>query len=414
MGGKKRLSLGNKEVRDDSGDIIYPPEVINRKAWDEYIALYEWLSDPVNHLFETSDPELVLNLASSRFHINNKIVHLPKAEQKRIIKIHEAVCVKRGYMTKKKIEAVDGYAKQGERRRKLESKLQGNEAIDRMAEIVEMFGRFYSISEVHKVITTDWGVDITTHSLSRFRSNNMPKILELQEKYRREFSDVRLGIKRSRLDELSYLYNTRRQIYDKTTRLDDSRELRAILLDIRREIEGDRVIIDGNMSIDINQTISVHINQEMMNTLGIKSMIIARTAAKLNVSPLMLQYRLSRSYYAKFAGFMKSDINISDEEIPYPSKIIYNFEDLEIKNRDWELKQENALMQDKPLADQDITAVDSFRNALVKKLIELKNTNSRHKATVEAGSELRGIGIEDAVEVNEKSKSKANNNKSKK
>ena len=63
---------------------------------------------------------------------------------------------------------------------------------------------------------------------------NITKIKELQENFKKDYSDIRLGYKGSRLEELQYIYNNRKSIYSKSNSREDEKELMTLIESIKK------------------------------------------------------------------------------------------------------------------------------------------------------------------------------------
>ena len=248
-------------------------------------------------------------------------------------------------------------------------------AIDvRRSELIEMFGRYHSTTEVHEMIVNDWNIPIRYETIVAFRRKHSEAIKRKQESYSAEFSDIRLGYKRSRLEELSYLYHTRKIKYKEESKysIADGREMRSVLEQIRKEIEGDKLVIDGDIRMKVDHRIETHVYSQLMNEVSIKNLILARVAAKLNVSALKLMDRLTKSFYAKYSGFVRNDDDINCENILYPSKVIYNFDEISREAPNKKLIQ--STVDNYTLNRGDVERSMLIKESLIKKIIASKKS----------------------------------------
>ena len=333
------------------------------KAYDEYLKLKARLDgDPNITAWRTSDPNCVLSMLTSAYRLNGKIAHLPDEERRLIKATHSDICRLKGQMSAFKMKAFgihdwgDQYA----------STLDGKKA-----EIIEYFGRYYSCTDVHKIITKDWGMPCTYNAVTAFRKRHAELIRQRQDEYAQDFSDIKLGYKRSRLEELSYLYFVRKQEFkrDGVYSLPNSREMRELLKQIEHEMEGDKLVIEGDIKVQTEQRIEIHVFNQLMHEVSIKNLILARVSARIKIDPLVLMARLTQSYYKKFNGFSNE---VSDDEPIYPSKLIYNFE--EIARRQDEKKRElkEISSEAKVLSEPDIRTAKEIKEALIKRIIGKK------------------------------------------
>ena len=330
--GKKKLGAGQekKEVLVRGVVKKIPTGVLNVEAYDEYMRILN--SDTLKNCeIETSDPNCTVNLRSLLFRLEAKIGHLPMEERDEIKARQRAMHSITGKLSQLKKKAF-GIAQNGP------YSFQESVLDEKSSELIEYFGRFHSAYEVHKIVTIDWGYDVNFTTVDNFRKRHLDRIKEKQEEYKRDYSDVRLGHKRSRLDELQYLYNHRKQKYEEGENKDDYKLLLITIDQIRKEVEGDKFTIDGHLTMDVEHTVNAHIQNEVLKNIVINDIIIGRLSAKIGVDSRVLINKLHNSYYAKFTGFDTSNPDSLDEVPIYPSKFVYNFDDLD--RHSMELKRE--------------------------------------------------------------------------
>lgn len=191
-------------------------------------------------------------------------------------------------------------------------------------EMIELFGRMFSSKEVHEWCLTKLKLKVKLQSVQDFRRQNQIEVNKLIEEHQRTYSDIRLGHKRSRLEELVWLYHDRKRIYETFKKGEDYRLLLTTIAQIKSEAEGDVIRIDGTVNLNINETVEHHIQQNLMKTISIKEIILGRIAAKTNISPMRLVSSINSGYYRKI---IDNTEDIEHEEIPkYPSTSNYDFD----------------------------------------------------------------------------------------
>jgi hypothetical protein len=239
----------------------------------------------------------------------------------------------------------------------------------RKAEIIVLFGHYHTLTEVHKIISVDWGLDVSFETVSRFRTTNLEAIQAEQDKYIKDYTGLRLVHKRSRLDEYSHLYENRKIIYDVNKSREDYKLLLQTLEFIRKEIEGDRLTVEGNVELNIQQTVNIHIQQNLIKDLNIAQLVLARISNRLDIDPLYLISRLEKSFYSKFTGFALPDNDINNDKIIYPSNQLYDFNELKEK------AEEAIVIDDKheqePIKEVNIIAGKNLLAALLAKKREI-------------------------------------------
>ena len=358
-----------------SGDI--PEGVVDIESytkWLEMINCYE-LNEGRNII---ASDETKVDLLTGIFFLKKKIAHLPDEEQaqiwaesQQIRKIHSATNV-----LKRKAFGVKTGPKSAEKRFY-------NILFPREAEIIELFGRFHSIQEVHKVILEDMGIDVSAAAVRVFRERHADKIKERQDEYQKSYSNVRLGQKRARLDELTFLYNDRKAIYLEKKSREDQKLLQSLIEQIRKEAEGDKLIIEGNLDVNIQQTIDIHIQTQILKQLNITDVIIGRIAAKRNVDPKWIIAKIHSSFYAKFSSLLQQ-VDYS-QEVLYPSDQIYDFDKIR------QVHESRSIEESKPpLLTQVITEKRKEAGSDIKKqLIEM--LGRKQKEINEANARINNL-----------------------
>lgn len=210
-------------------------------------------------------------------------------------------------------------------------------------------------NEVHKIVSLEWGYDVSVVTVRNFRRAHLSEITKLQDEFMKDFSSIRLSHKRARIEELQKLYNSRSAIYERSQSQNDYRLLLMTMKELREETRDDTLRIEHNLNANINLKINNHIEKEIMNGMTINDIIIARASSKMNVNPAFLIARLHQSIYAKFNGFVKPD----GEAPTYPSSMVYNWTQIEKQHKDvgdkgiqdaeWEEVPEEKVEQTKDL-----------------------------------------------------------------
>lgn len=346
-------------------------EITNIDAFNKFQELSQtsWLTEL--RFLTASDGATEIDLLMVDGTLKKRIKHLPKQEQDAILA--------------RKYVAVTYYQKMMRQRQQAIGKSVKNMSFSniviehRKAEILELFGRMYSIQEVHKVCLEDWGLEVTMSGLEQFRKTNLEKITELQTEYTKNFTNVRLGYKRSRLDEYSWLYQETKEQYMNSKSREDKKFMKDLLESIKREVEGDLIRVEGDIQMNIEHTLNVHINREVMRRLPIHEIIITRLAAKTGINPLMMLYRLQKSYYAKFTGYAplapgETQDNLTTE---YPSAFVYDLDKLQVMNQNRVISdgiQEQKFDQAIVISDQKRTGVmPNLKDIIKQKMLEKRS-----------------------------------------
>jgi hypothetical protein len=294
-------------------DFSTPVEVTDKAAYIEYL---KWSRHPIlnqKKLYTASDGT-VINLALIKPQVEKKIQHLPEDERTKVMVLKtqysQVHCRANGFKTQAYRNLDDGHP--GGRKSLLESK---------QAEVIELFGRMFTEKEVHKVCIEDWKLDIGMKAIQDFKKKHLAVIVEKIEDFKRDYSDIRLSIKKSRLEELVWMYGQRKGIYNATKKESDYKLMLSTLEQVRKEAEGNSLLINGKLEIDQDIQINAHIRQEVFKQLNLKQIILGRISGKMGINPLMLQKTIMDSYYGKYFN----QENFALEAPPAPSSEIYDF-----------------------------------------------------------------------------------------
>lgn len=260
---------------------------------------------------------------------------------------------------------------------------------ERQGEILELFGRMFTIEEVFKIINKDWGIFCSKGTVQKFRIDNAEEISKAIEKFKQSYAEIRLGVKRSRIEELVWMYGRKKDDYTNKNNKDDYKLMLTTLEQIRKEAEGDRLTIDGRIDVNYEANIQAHLREEIYRTLNIKEIILGRVAARMNISPAKLIYSLNNSFYAKFSNVLGNfdESQANSKELIYPSQMNYDFERIkkEFHKRDAEIAE--AVILDEKIEPKDESKANMIKNALLEKLKQKKESVDNMRADVAAKSD---------------------------
>lgn len=202
----------------------------------------------------------------------------------------------------------------------------------RRLEIIELFGRMFSVQEVHQVCLEEWKIPVGIQQVAEFRSAHSAMIEEKIKNHQASFSDIRLGHKRSRLEEYCWIYNESKTKYQKIANREDLKVMVTVLDKIKDETEGSQVNVNVSGEVNVQLTVDQHAQKEIMAGLGLRQIIIGRVASKMGAEPAILVNRLTTSYYSKFAVMDQEVEEIPYEEVKYPTKEPYDFDRIKAQN----------------------------------------------------------------------------------
>jgi hypothetical protein len=206
----------------------------------------------------------------------------------------------------------------------------------RGSEIIELLGKFYTLEEVVKIVNNKWDSTIHFDSVRKFAVENKLKIDRKKADYILNSKELRLATDAGRLEVLSMLAYEMQVKFEKGRNIEVSKELRAIIEQIRKEVKGDEIKLTIDGRIDINATMQANLTlAEFLHKLPINMIVIGLTAAKQGLNPAHLIASLGNSYYSKYNGF--NALN-DPKEIQLPGQYIkaYNWD--EIKHNKEEIR----------------------------------------------------------------------------
>lgn len=231
----------------------------------------------------------------------------------------------------------------------------------RNAEVLTLFGKFYTINEIHTIIKDKWGAGITVESLQRFAVQNKTKIDKAKADYVLNSKELRLATDAGRLEILSMLAFEMEKRFEKNQSIEVSKELRGIVEQIRKEVKGDEIKLTIDGKIDIQATIQANLTlNEVLQKLPVNMIILGLVAAKQQVNPAVIISSLGNSYYSKINGFSKL---YDKSEVELPGKFIRQYDWDQLKRNHEELEQNRVV--------EDITVFEEVTET-VRPLVETK------------------------------------------
>ena len=361
-----------------SENFKYPKGVVSNQDYDNYLIFSEKWKNHVQRFYTLKNKKtLDLALSPNRIEESLKQEKLIKTEIELIRKINKEIYYlvqkatlykKRAFGDNRSILTEEGF---------IADDLSGCTPV-----IIDLAGRFFKPEEIHQSLCED--MEITTISVSQIKTvikNNISKIKELQEKYKKDYSDIRLGYKRSRLEELQLLYNQRKSIYNKSYNREDEKQLTSLLNLIKQEVQGD-LTVNLNANVSIEEKANDYVKNEILKSLNVSMFIIAKMAGRMNINPLLLISRLAHSRYAQFTGFSENGLSptAQTDEISYTSNLTYNWGAIEVKNQ--QILEEDKKLAELPKIDKPKQVI-SLREKLLERLKQAEQPLQKGKESID-------------------------------
>ena len=359
-----------KDYSKASEDFKYPKGVINTDDYNKYLVYKEkWENHPQRfYKKKIKDKRIEIDLALSKDKVKSILdsSSLSQKEEDEILKINNEIILliqtavlhkKRAFGDNRVLLTEAGF---------VADELSGVTPI-----ILDLSGRFYKPEEIHRVLCEDFEItSVTVNQIKNVVKDNLSKIKSLQEEYQKDYSDVRLAYKRSRLEELQQMYNNRKSQYNKNNyNREDEKALLGLLESIKKEIQGD-MVINANVNLQIKEKSNFFIEQEMLKSLNISMFVLARICGRMNVNPNLVLSRLAHSRYAQFSGYSEKGLSptAATDPIDYASNIVYNWSQIEAQNEE-RVKEEKTLAK---LPEVEIPKVLTLKDKLKNRLKSAK------------------------------------------
>ena len=359
-----------KDYSKASEDFKYPKGVVNTDDYNKYLVYKErWENHPQRfYKKKIKDKRIEIDLASSKDKVKSILdsSSLSQKEKDEILKINNEIILliqtavlhkKRAFGDNRVLLTEAGF---------VADELSGVTPI-----ILDLSGTFYKPEEIHRVLCEDFEItSVTVNQIKNVVKDNLSKIKSLQEEYQKDYSDVRLAYKRSRLEELQQMYDNRKSQYNKNNyNREDEKALLGLLESIKKEIQGD-MVINANVNLQIEEKSNFFIEQEMLKSLNISMFVLARICGRMNVNPNLVLSRLAHSRYAQFSGYSEKGLSrtAATDPIDYASNIVYNWPQIETQNEE-RVKEETALAK---LPEVETPKVLTLKDKLKKRLESAK------------------------------------------
>jgi len=203
------------------------------------------------------------------------------------------------------------------------------------SEILELFGKWRTMDEVYDYIREEWGYQCSHAMVRNFYHRNRAKITELRNKYEISYNDLAVTKKTSRIERLAFLLHEITDKFSENKNINYSREIRAILDQVKKEVEGDEIKLNVQGKIDVNATVAVNRSLvDLIRKVPINNMVVAMVAAKRGLDPVKFMGQFTNSFYKNHNGFSPFlDKGAGDGKVDLPSNIIYDWAEIERKHR---------------------------------------------------------------------------------
>lgn len=248
--------------------------------------------------------------------------------------------------------------------------------------VLELLGKGHTAVEVHKKLLSQ-NIPIDYQGVLDFHTKNREKVTEMRNAFNEAFQDVSISNKRSRLEKLNYLLNELFIDFEKANtsilREKLSKEIRGIIEQARKEVEGEELKLTVNGRIDIEATLNIAMTDtKMLQGLTIQQLVISRVASRLGLKSQYLIDRLAYGFYSKFNGF-RANSDLSTKPI-YPTSVNYDIIDpgIEKKHEKW-LQSQQMYVEAEVVEEEGKEKAEVTRDIMISKLRQLFENNKQVK-----------------------------------
>lgn len=199
--------------------------------------------------------------------------------------------------------------------------------VDYTGTIMELFGKFYTVTDVSKVMAKEYKIKVPEDELKKFYVENRDLITRRRAEYVLQNKDFRIATETGRLEVLNQML-VEVEIKNRAaggSNVDYCNLILRIIEQARKEVKGNEIKMTVDGRIDINATLHAETNiMSVMKQMSINALVVGLTAAKAGLNPTVLIAQLASSWYSKFNGF---NGNLMDGElVQLPSALIKQYD----------------------------------------------------------------------------------------
>lgn len=325
---KLSKDMFQKKVKEEKTPTVQGPvRVRNKKEMEEARARYNKLRQE----WDETEQDRVVTFLNRKFDLSLPLfkgyLHKIKEEEGReYLERHKKYSVMRKEMTK--LESALGILPDGQ-------KTPFEIMTIYKDQILEMLGKDLTATEI-SIVLKKKGEKVHPREIRKFQLQHYEEVQDMRKKWREDLSDLSISVKKSRLNKLNYLLIDLYELYKNaglSMRLNISKEIRGILEQARKEVEGEELKLTVSGKIDVEATINHYMRDSgLLQGLTIQQLVISRISSRLGLNSQYFMDRLAYSFYAKWNGFRKND-DLKTKPI-YPSASNYDILDLERKSKD--------------------------------------------------------------------------------
>lgn len=246
--------------------------------------------------------------------------------------------------------------------------------VDYTGTILELFGKFYTIGDVAKVMAKEYRIKVPEEELKKFYVDNRDLISRRRAEYVLQNKDFRIATETGRLEVLNQML-VDVEIRNKAQGGANT-ELNNLILRIieqaRKEVKGNEIKMTVDGRIDINATLHAESNINLtMGKMSINSLVIGLTAAKAGLNPAVLIAQLAHSWYKQFNGFNGNVMDGAAVELPSALIRSYDWEKIEAESRKF-IDEFTPITDVTEVEEEQVESVEQKRKELLERIKMIK------------------------------------------
>ena len=191
--------------------------------------------------------------------------------------------------------------------------------VDYTSTIMELFGKFYTITDVAKVMAKEYRIKVPEDELKKFYVDNRDLITRRRAEYVLQNKDFRIATETGRLEVLNQML-IEVEIKNRAaggSNVDLCNLILRIIEQARKEVKGNEIKMTVDGRIDINATLHGETNvMNVMKQMSINALVVGLTAAKAGLNPTVIISQLANSWYSKFNGFNGNVMDGANVQLP--------------------------------------------------------------------------------------------------
>ena len=254
--------------------------------------------------------------------------------------------------------------------------------VDYTGTIMELFGKFYTVADVHNVLSKEYRIKVPEDELRKFYVEHRDLITKRRAEYVLNSKEFRIATETGRLEILNRLL-VEFEIKNKNaggSNLEISNMILKIVEQARKEVKGNELKMTVDGRIDVSATVHAESNVvDVMKHLSINALVIGLTAAKAGLNPAVLIGQLANSWYSQFNGF---NGNIMEgKEVRLPSALIRSYDWDKIEDGSKAFVGEFTPISEVVDEQDDIARGqgESRREELINRLRNIKNAKNKEQ-----------------------------------